>query len=327
MKLYDKSNAQKRMNELGAQGVPFIFVVDYDAAHAIVLPESEVDANELLYSFHGKGNAPAVKKREPIAVAWNPIPPSEADYQRSFEVVQNAIAAGSTTLVNLTCKIPIETNLSLRQIFDHADALYRLWIKDTLVCFSPEMFIQIKDGEISSYPMKGTIDATLPDAAERLLNNPKEMAEHADVVELIKQDLRLVADNVRVERYRYIDTLVTNKGSLLETSSEIRGTLPSDYCNRLGDILFSQLPAGSITGFPKSETVKIIAAAEGYERKFYTGVMGRWDGHSLDTGVLIRFIDQEGEQLYFKAGGGITGNSNWQAEYNEVIAKVYVPIR
>ena len=55
--------------------------------------------------------------------------------------------------------------------------------------------------------------------------------------------------------------------------------------------------------------------------------MGRWDGHSLDTGVLIRFIDQEGEQLYFKAGGGITGNSNWQAEYNEVIAKVYVPIR
>ena len=295
MKLYDKSSAQKRMNELGAQGVPFIFVVDYDAAHAIVLPESEVDANELLYSFHGKGNAPAVKKREPIAVAWNPIPPSEADYQRSFEVVQNAIAAGSTTLVNLTCKIPIETNLSLRQIFDHADALYRLWIKETLVCFSPEMFIQIKDGEISSYPMKGTIDATLPNAAERLLNNPKEMAEHADVVELIKQDLRLVADNVRVERYRYIDTLVTNKGSLLETSSEIRGTLPSDYRNRL--------------------------------RKFYTGVMGRWDGHSLDTGVLIRFIDQEGEQLYFKAGGGITGNSNWQAEYNEVIAKVYVPIR
>ena len=65
MKLYDKSSAQKRMNELGAQGVPFIFVVDYDAAHAIVLPESEVDANELLYSFHGKGNAPAVKKREP----------------------------------------------------------------------------------------------------------------------------------------------------------------------------------------------------------------------------------------------------------------------
>lgn len=325
MRLYDKDNAKKRMNELGAQGVPFVFVVDYEAQQAIVEPESEVDSNELLYVFHGKGNAPVVEKRH-ISVDWKVVPPTEEDYQCSFEVVQNAIAAGRATLVNLTCKVPITTNLTLRQIFDSSDALYRLWIKDTLVCFSPEIFIQIKNGEISSYPMKGTIDASLPNAAELLLNNPKEAAEHADVVELIQRDLRLVASNVHVERYRYIDTLFTNKGRLLETSSEIRGTLPTDFQSHLGDILFSQLPAGSITGFPKSETIKIIAEAEHYERRFYTGVMGRWDGEALDTGVLIRFIDQEGEQLYFKAGGGVTVNSKREDEYNEVLAKVYVPI-
>lgn len=327
MQFYNKIDATKRMNELGARGVPFIFVVDYLAQNAIVEPEAAVDSSELLYAFQGKGNAPHVEKKEQVEVVWSPTPPSKEDYQRSFEIVQNALKAKRTSLVNLTCKVPIATNLTLRQIFDASDALYRLWIKDRLVCFSPERFIQIENGEISSYPMKGTIDATRPDAAQALLNNPKEAAEHADVVELIRQDLAQVATQIRVERYRYIDTLTTNKGTLLETSSEIRGTLRKDYKSHLGDILFSQLPAGSITGFPKSETQRIIAEAESYNREFYTGVMGRWDGESLDTGVLIRFIDLQDGQLYFKAGGGVTINSKQEDEYNEVLAKVYVPIR
>ena len=102
--------------------------------------------------------------------------------------------------------------------------------------------------------------------------------------------------------------------------------LPGDYTKRLGDIMFSLLPAGSITGAPKPRTMQIIAEAEGYERGFYTGVMGCYADGRLDSAVMIRFIEQEDGQLYFKAGGGITAQSRWESEYNEVIQKIYVPI-
>ena len=118
----------------------------------------------------------------------------------------------------------------------------------------------------------------------------------------------------------------TNKGPILQTSSEICGTLPEDYTARLGDIIFRLLPAGSITGAPKPKTVEIIAQAEDYRRGFYTGIMGHYADGQLDSAVMIRFIEQENGQLHFKAGGGITAKSRWESEYNEVIQKIYVPI-
>ena len=129
-----------------------------------------------------------------------------------------------------------------------------------------------------------------------------------------------------VTRYRYCDCLETNKGPILQTSSEICGVLPEDYLSHIGDILFRLLPAGSITGAPKPKTMEIIAEAENYERGFYTGVMGYFDGRNLDSAVMISFIEQENGHLYFKAGGGITGKSVLESEYNEMKQKIYVPI-
>ena len=127
-------------------------------------------------------------------------------------------------------------------------------------------------------------------------------------------------------RYRYFDLLQTIRGALWQTSSEIGGRLPDDYRSQLGTLLFDLLPAGSITGAPKPKTCAIIAEAEGYERGFYTGVAGVFDGDNLDSCVLIRFVEQEGGRLWFKAGGGITYRSDVHSEYEEVIQKVYVPI-
>lgn len=328
MKFYNKEDAIRRMNAFGAQAIPFLFVIDYEARNAIVEAVADIDPNELLFLFPSGGNSIDNKAEGHGNVEWEIQPPTVEAYKRSFDIVQQAITDGRITLINLTCSVPIKTNLTLKQIFEYSSARYRLWIKDTLTCFSPEKFISISDGKIASFPMKGTINAALPNAIEQLLNNPKEIAEHAEVVELIMEDLSSVADDVRVDvdQYRYVEHLITNKGALYTTSSEVYGTLPADYKEHLGDIVFSQLPAGSITGFPKDVTIKVIAEAECFERKFYTGVMGHWNGTTLDSGVLIRFIAQENGELYFKAGGGITAKSNWQDEYNEVIAKVYVPI-
>ena len=197
--------------------------------------------------------------------------------------------------------------------------------------------------------MKGTLDASLPNAEKQLMEDRKEAAEHATIVDLIRNDLSRVAEDVRVDKYRYIDVLHTNKGNILQTSSEISGRLPEDYPHHLGEILDAQLPAGSITGAPKDKTMQIIQEAEGYDRGFYTGIMGIYDHGELNSAVMIRFIeedtspvdfetngeknfkasegkgDEASRKLYFKAGGGITSKSDCRKEYEEVIQKIYLP--
>lgn len=174
--------------------------------------------------------------------------------------------------------------------------------------------------------MKGTIAADSPDAMQRLMASEKEAAEHATIVDLIRNDLSMVATHVRVGNYRYCELLHTNKGDIYQTSSRITGVLPDDFRSRLGEVVFSQLPAGSITGAPKPMTCKIISDAENYDRGFYTGIMGCWHDGVLDSAVMIRFIDNDGEHLWFKAGGGITAKSDCHSEYLETLEKIYVPI-
>ncbi len=325
MRTYDRREAEETMNRLSASGTPFIFAVSYDGSQTFIEPVGSVSPSECLYSFRGYGNDTKPECTAGIA-EWKPEYPSFDSYGRSFDIVKRNIMAGNSYLANLTCRIPVKTDLTMRDIFMAAEAPYKMWIKDAFVCFSPESFIRIADGEISSFPMKGTADATLPHAKETLLADMKEAAEHATIVDLIRNDLSMVAEHVTVRRYRYVETVRTNKGALLQTSSEITGELPCGYEKRMGSTLFALLPAGSITGAPKKETMRIIAEAENFDRGFYTGVMGICADGRLDSAVMIRFIDTEGSRLFFKAGGGITSNSDCKKEYEEVIQKTYVPV-
>ena len=230
-------------------------------------------------------------------------------------------------MTNLTFAVPVRTNLTLEQLYTAARAPYKLLWKDHFVCFSPEPFVEITEGTIRTFPMKGTIDATLPQAEQTLLSNAKEQAEHATIVDLLRNDLSQIATDVHVARYRYVEEIHTHRGALLQTSSEIVGRLPENYLSQLGDILMPLLPAGSITGAPKLATVQSIAEAETYDRGYYTGIMGCFDGTSLQSAVMIRFVEQHSDgSLVFKAGGGITTRSNAKSEYQELLDKVYAPI-
>ena len=330
-----RAEAVQRMNVLGSEGCPFFFLIDFDETRCIVEKSSEISSDELLYVFPKVTNVPGYTVGEdlpastpfPKSFAWNPQPQSFEVYKGSFETVYHNLHVGNSFLTNLTCATPVETDLTLRQVFDHAKARYKLWLKDRFVVFSPEIFVRIEDGRIYSYPMKGTADATDSDSADRLLADKKEAAEHATITDLIRNDLSQVASEVTVTRYRYLEKLQTNHGPLWQMSSEIRGCLANDYMQELGDLFFRLLPAGSITGAPKKKTVEIIREAETYERGFYTGVMGYFDGKNLDSAVLIRFLEQKEDGRYiFKSGGGITFQSNVLSEYNEMKEKVYVPI-
>ena len=331
MKTYSFSQAAERMNRYGAEGRPFLFLVDYAMRACIAEPLERIDPARLLYDMAGRTNAPAtsgtVRKLE-----WEPRFCPQAEYDRMFDVVMCHLLAGNSYLTNLTCATPVECDLSLREIFDYTDARYKIWFVERFVCFSPETFVRIApDGVISSFPMKGTIDAVLPDAERRILDDPKEAAEHATIVDLIRNDLSRVAEGVRVEKYRYIDRIETYSGELLQVSSEVSGQLPDDWRRHIGSILVELLPAGSVTGAPKPRTLEIIAEAEHYDRGYYTGVCGLFDGECLDSGVMIRFLERlpgssPGEYV-FKSGGGITYRSDRTAEYEEMKKKVYVPLR
>lgn len=283
MKIYNRREAQQRMNELAKANKPFVFIISYDRQQAYIEEVERIDTSEMLYAFPTINNIPTDETASNTPVEWRFDVPDRAEYQRSIEHVKTNQRNGNSYLANLTCKIPIHTNLAMREIFLRSAAKYRCWLKNNFVCFSPEIFVRIEGQTIRSFPMKGTIAADTPNAAETLMNNAKEAAEHATIVDLIRNDLSIVANQVSVEKYRYIDKLTTNKGQILQTSSEIVGQILPHYRTNIGDLLFSLLPAGSITGAPKPITTRIIAETETYERGFYTGVMGHWENGNLDS--------------------------------------------
>jgi len=108
------------------------------------------------------------------------------------------------------------------------------------------------------------------------------------IVDLMRNDLGMVGTNIQVEKFRYVEKIKAGDKELLQVSSKITAQLPENWHESLGDLLQRLLPAGSITGTPKKSTVNIIENIENYERAFYTGVFGLFDGKNLYSAVMIR---------------------------------------
>lgn len=311
------------MNTLGAERVPFLFAFDYELRHALLVANPLLQ-EEVLFSVQGVTNRKGGLEHSQIALETFPI--NYDRYAQGFDVIQHALLRGDSYLANYTVKTPIRMSASMLDVFNASRAPYCLYVPDQFVCFSPERFVHLRQGIISTYPMKGTIDASVPDAEQVILADAKETAEHVTVVDLLRNDIGMVSSRVEVSRFRFIDRIDTPQRSILQVSSEIQGVLHDDWRARLGDILWTLMPAGSICGAPKDSTVRAIAAAEQQPRGFYTGVFGYFDGDSLDSAVLIRFIEQEEDRLFFRSGGGITVNSSCRSEYDEVNQKIYIPV-
>lgn len=322
-----KINEQKflEMDELSLQKVPFFFVIDFLMENVLIFSQEDLDAQKILVDF------PNFKNVQPFTfetkeVTWKSFPQSKEDYQKGFGIVQNHLKLGDSYLINYTCETPIETNLSLEEIFYRSEAKYKVLLPKNFTFFSPETFVEIKNQEIFTHPMKGTIEASVPNAINELKNSVKEKAEHYTVVDLLRNDLSMVADWVKLDEFQRIDFLKTRNKNLYAMSSEISGKVRPEFQNKIGRLMKTLLPAGSILGAPKPKTLEIILEAETYERGFYTGVCGYFDGENLDSCVMIRFIQQNVENLTFRSGGGITHLSKLADEYQEMKNKIYVPI-
>jgi para-aminobenzoate synthetase component 1 len=320
-----KKLIKERLNKFGSLKEPFLFILSYDLSKFYIQKLSNLPSTikfELNFKEHQKIKTIQKNKLEKFPLSFN-------DYKKKFDTLQDEIKEGNSYLLNLTAKTEIKTAISLDDIYANTQAKFKLRFQnqdEDFVCFSPERFVEIKNNKISTHPMKGTIDSSIINAQARILGDIKEMAEHTMVVDLLRNDLGIVGSKVRVDKFRYVEKINAGNKKLFQVSSKISANLQNNWHENIGDILTSLLPAGSITGTPKKKTIEILNKVEEYDRGFYTGIFGFFDGENLDSSVMIRFIEiNKNGELFYKSGGGITCDSNVELEYQELLDKIYLP--
>lgn len=321
-----KDLIKEKLNKFGSSKEPFLFVLSYDLSKFYIQKLSLLSSS-IKFELNKKENSNNSIKSNQTKIEKFPM--LFCEYKKKFDLLQEEIKNGNTYLCNLTAKSEIKTSTTLDEIYEKVEAKFKLRFKnqeDNFVCFSPERFVEIKENKIFTYPMKGTIDASISNAQSIILNDKKELAEHTMVVDLLRNDLGIIASNIKVNKFRYIEEINAGDKKLLQVSSTISADLQENWNEKIGDILTSLLPAGSITGTPKRKTVEILEKLEDYNRDFYTGIFGVFDGENLDSSVMIRFIEEnESGDKFYKSGGGITCDSNILNEYQELIDKIYLP--
>lgn len=308
-----------KLDSLASAGEPFLFFTDFQASHFHVFKLSELEENDIEFSFDSEFS---YKKHD---LSLEKFPLSFENYKEKFDKVIENIKAGNTYLFNLTAPTRLTCKHNFKEIFKSANAPFKLRYKNEFLCFSPERFITIKENTIETYPMKGTIDASIDNAENIILENEKEMAEHVMIVDLLRNDLGIIANDVVVEKFRYTEIINAGEKKLLHVSSKIVAKLSDDWRQNLSGILKKLLPAGSISGTPKKKTLELIEQIEEYKRGYFSGVFGVFDGDSLQSAVMIRFMENLDGSLIYKSGGGITLDSHAHDEYNELLDKIYIP--
>ncbi len=252
------------------------------------------------------------------------------DFQRSVAEIVRRIHDGDSFQVNLAQRLLCEANLPAAELYLRLRAAnpapfgaYYGGSDFSVLSSSPERFLKVRGRQVETRPIKGTIprtgDAREDDRlADKLLASEKDRAENIMIVDLMRNDLSRVCsdDSVKVgklcevERYRYVQHLV----------SVIRGRLRAD--KSIVDLVQACFPGGSVTGAPKIEAMRTIAALEPHHRGPYCGSLGYIGcGGNADFNILIRTITAAHGQWQIPVGGGITARSDPAAEEAETWTK------
>ena len=193
---------------------------------------------------------------------------------------------------------------------------------------SPEMLVSVEKGTVVTRPIAGTIKrgATHDEDImneQRLINDPKERAEHTMLVDLGRNDIGKVSEFGSVE---VTDLMVVERYSkVMHIVSNVKGKLRED--KKPLDALMAVLPAGTLSGAPKVRAMEIIDEMETTKRCLYGGTVGylAFDG-SLDTCIAIRTVLFKNNKAYVQAGGGVVADSVPENEYEESCNKALAVI-
>nr|WP_208760825.1 chorismate-binding protein [Micromonospora orduensis] len=277
-------------------------------------------------------HGPTRSARPPAATPWWLGPWTESwtpeQHAAAVDAVRAAIGRGDVYQTNLV------GHAAARYTGDPLPALRRLgalpgaryggvltgdnW---AIGCASPETLIEVRDGTLTTRPIKGTRPATAAGRAE-LLDSAKERAEHIMIVDLERNDLARIARTGTVT----VDDLfaVRRWCDLWQAESTVRAAAADGL--GLADLLRATCPGGSVTGAPKLAALRQVAALEPVGRGASMGALGWVAPDHVDLGLTIRTAAADGEKLHTWAGGGITWDSDARAEVAEAAAKT-TPIR
>lgn len=269
------------------------------------------------------------KLQRSMAGDWSP-----EQYRAAFDRVQQYIAAGDCYQVNLTQRFsapcsgdPWSAYRALRRACSTPFSGYQQWADGSaLLSLSPERFVQVREGQVETRPIKGTRErggTPREDAANaaELLASPKDRAENLMIVDLLRNDLgrSCRVGSVRVpelfalESYPNVHHLVSSITGELATGKDCL------------DLLSGSFPGGSITGAPKIRAMQIIDEVEPGRRALYCGSLMYLDVRGrMDSSIAIRSVLIKDGQASCWGGGGIVADSEWQAEYAESVFKVRV---
>lgn len=270
-----------------------------------------------------------VKAHKPLAYLPANLPWTskicDANYQGDIARVIDYIHAGDIFQANIsrrfTAKLPQEFNpyahyVHMREINSAPYGAYMNFGGLTLSSASPERFLSVQDRMVETRPIKGTMPSSLP--AATLAHSEKDRAENIMIVDLLRNDLSRVCEDHSVE-VGDLCAIETFEG-LHHMVSTVRGTLRADQS--ACDALRACFPGGSITGAPKIRAMEIIDTLEPERRGAYCGAMG-WIGFdgAMDTAITIRTLVYINGEVQLQTGGGITAQSNPQAELEETLVK------
>ncbi|MCF7807690.1 MAG: anthranilate synthase component I family protein [Candidatus Marinimicrobia bacterium] len=255
---------------------------------------------------------------------------TQEEYSTSIDRIHAYIRAGDFYQINFTQQLRARTTQQPRELFAHlsqrhpaSHMCYFEWEDLTIHSLSPELFLHFAGGTLTTEPIKGTRPRGNSDEDDErqmtaLLESEKEQAELFMITDLLRNDLGKVCEigTVELELVKGIQKLPR----VWHTYSRIKGKLGNEYTPL--DALFSMLPGGSISGCPKKRALEVIDDLESESRGIYTGCLGYFHpAGDFSFNIAIRTLIQQGENLSLGTGGGITIDSNWEDEWNELLTK------
>ncbi|MCP3906569.1 MAG: anthranilate synthase component I family protein [Oceanicoccus sp.] len=211
----------------------------------------------------------------------------------------------------------------LREVNPSPQMYYVKFDQQKLIGASPELLFRLRQGEMETFPLAGTAkrgDTEKEDTAlaRTLLNDPKEIAEHNMIVDLHRNDIGRVAQFGTVKVRNLMD--IKRFSHVQHISSEIVGIIAED--EDMFSALASNFPAGTLTGAPKIEAMKIINDLESDGRGPYGGAVGHFSFNGDCTfAIPIRTVFASGEDAYVQTCGGNVYDSNPEDEYEEIVRK------
>jgi para-aminobenzoate synthetase/4-amino-4-deoxychorismate lyase len=331
-------NVLNQIEQAAADGLYAVGFVSYEAASALnpdLPPAQPVDGLPLAWFalFHERHNV-AAGAALPASSAGILLEPAKSfgDYVGEVERIRDYIAAGDCYQVNHTFPLEGFFQGTLRDLYRKIgtaqQAPFCAYI-DTgrfeILTASPELFFSLKEERITTRPMKGTSGrgrwaAEDLAAIEQLRSSPKEKAENLMIVDLLRNDMGIVAEtgSVTVDALFEVETYPTVHQMTSTISAQLRAN------TGLTDIFKALFPCGSVTGAPKRRSMEIITGLENAPRGIYCGAIGcvAPGGEALFS-VAIRtlLLDKQTNKLTMGVGSAITWDSEASSEYAECLSK------